>query len=438
MTTNTSAHGTRSQAANPPETKEANRARPPFLELLHLQGFRNLCVGNGFAFMGMRMRDMVIAWMVLEMTNSQLWVGLVIGLPTFTIILFSMVGGALADRRDRRTLLLWSRMSLAILSFGAAFLTMIGAIEIWHLIILTSIAAGITAHDMSISRVIMRDMVGGSRLLSATSINSIMTDIGALAGPFLAGIAIGKLGTDAALFILVGIYALAFFSLLTMKRSPNVLTGSQGHIIRDIIDGLSYIRRTPETARLVSLSVTVPLAGVFVFATAIYARDVLEIGSRGLGILLATYSAGALLGSFLMVLQGDIRRKRAAVFISAVVYAAGMTVFAFSTDVLTSIVTVFVIGICSAYWKNITTTVVQNAIADEMRGRVMSIFGMSVQLMALGWLFGGIVSVVIGIQWTLVLAAVLMVLVNLQGVRRSASEKKAPNPAVTTAEQSIS
>ena len=164
MTTITPAHDTRSQATQRPESQISIRSRAPFLELLNLQGFRNLCVGNGFAFMGMRMRDMVIAWMVLEMTDSQLWVGLVIGLPTFTIILFSIVGGALADRHDRRTLLLWSRMSLGVLSFGAAFLTMIGAIEIWHLIILTSIAAGITAHDMSISRVVLRDMVCGSRL----------------------------------------------------------------------------------------------------------------------------------------------------------------------------------------------------------------------------------------------------------------------------------
>ena len=195
------------------------KQRPVFLDILSISAFRYLWLGNGLSFMGMRVRDMAVAWLVLEMTNSKLWVGLVNGLPTVSIILFSLIGGVLADRTDRRVLMLWSRLTLASLTFLSAFLIATGTLQLWHLIIIVVLAVGVNTQEMSTSRTVMLDIVGKGRLLGATSLNSMAMDIGAIAGPAIAGVLIADVGVDAALFMLGGVYLLAFASLLFIRGS---------------------------------------------------------------------------------------------------------------------------------------------------------------------------------------------------------------------------
>ena len=389
------------------------KQRPVFLDILSIDSFRYLWMSNGLSFMGMRVRDMITAWLVLEMTGSGLWVGLVNGLPAISIIVFSLLGGVMADRTDRRVLLLWSRLALASLTFMSAFLVMTGMIQLWHLTIIVILAVGVNAQDMSVSRIFLMDIVGKDRLLSATSLTSVLMDIGIIVGPFVAGVITADLGTDAALFLLGGVYLVAFASVLFIKNTSNTNDKKQTRVLKDLLEGLSYIRRTPQVAWLVSLSATVPMAGVFFFTMSIYAQDVLQVGSQGLGIIIATYGAGALVGSLYMTARDKINHKSLVVLLSALVYAGGMAVFALSGEMYISLAAAFFVGVSSTFWKNTTSTMVQTSTADDMRGRVMSVFGMGVQMLALGWLLGGILATLIGNQGTLLIASALMAGLNL-------------------------
>ena len=387
--------------------------RPAFLDILSIQRFRLLWLSNGLSFMGMRIQDMAVAWLVLEMTDSNLWVGVVNGLPALSIVIFSLLGGILADRTDRRRLLSWSRLTLAGLTFLVAFLITSGAISLWQLIIVVFVATGVYAADMPISRTLIFDYVGRKRLLSATSLNSMLMDLGAIGGPWVAGMLLAHVGADAALYLLSATYSVAFAVLFFGKSSARAPRGNCSKVFRDLADGFSYLRKTPSVACLVSLGATVPMAGVFFSMMPVYARDVLGVGAAGLGLMVAVYSGGALVASITMTARGGLNHVGRAVVFSAVVYAVAMIGFAFAPGFQMTLAAVFVTGMASTYWKNTAGTIVQMSSAEEMRGRVMSIFGMGAQMLALGWLIGGTLSTLIGNQGTLIVAAGLMIGLNV-------------------------
>ena len=387
--------------------------KPAFLDILSIRPFRILWFSNGLTFMGIRIQDMAVAWLVLEMTGSKLWVGIVNGLPALAIILFSLMGGVLADRSDKRSLLSWSRMTLAGLMFLMAFLITTGAIGIWQLMVIVFVAAGVYGADMPISRTLIFDYVGRERLLSAISLNSIIMDVGAIAGPWVAGMLIADVGVDAALYLLGAAYLTAFAVLAFRRSSATPSNHARRQVIGDLVEGFRYLRRTPSVAWLVSLGATVPLAGVFFSMMPIYARDVLNAGAGGLGMLIAAYGVGALVASITMTMQGKINRVGRVVVWSATLYGAGMLAFGFAQDFEMAVASVFVLGVASTYWKNATGSIVQTSVAEEMRGRVMSVFGMGAQMLALGWLIGGALSTVIGNQATLVIAGGLMAAFNI-------------------------
>ncbi len=387
--------------------------RPAFLDILSIRQFRLLWLSNGLSFMGMRIQDMAVAWLVLEMTDSQLWMGIVNGLPALSIVIFSLLGGVLADRTDRRKLLSWSRLTLASLTFLVAFLITSGTISLWQLIIVVFVATGVYAADMPISRTLIFDYVGRKRLLSATSLNSMIMDLGAIGGPWVAGMLLAQAGADAALYLLSATYSVAFVVLFFGKSSTTAPRGGGKKVIRDLVEGFSYLRRTPNVAWLVSLGATVPLAGVFFSMMPVYARDVLDVGAAGLGIMVAIYSGGALVASIAMTAHGGLDHVGRAVVLSAMLFAVAMVGFAFAPGFQMAIVSVFVMGMASTYWKNTAGAIVQMSSAEEMRGRVMSIFGMGAQMLALGWLIGGTLSTLIGNQSTLLFAAGMMISLNV-------------------------
>ena len=369
--------------------------------------------------MGARVRDMTIAWIVLEMTDSKLWVGVVNGLPAVSIIFFSLLGGVLADCSDRRVLLLWSRLTMGILAFLAAFLVTAGLIELWHLIVIAFLAVGVNALDMPISRTLIFDVVGRGRLLVATSLNSMVMDIGSIVGPSVAGVLMADVGVAAALYVLGGVYLAAFATLLMVRCTSRPGDRNRSEIVRDLVAGFRYIRSNPEVARLVALGATVPLAGIFFSMMPIYTRDVFDRGAGGLGIIVAMYGVGSLVGSVSLTVLGDIDDKRRTAMIAAVVYAVGVGTFAFTSSLQAALAPVFVLGMAATYWKNTTNTLVQTAAADEMRGRVMSIYSMGVQMLAFGWLLGGVLATLVGNQGALIIAGVLMAGLNLYVYARS-------------------
>ena len=367
----------------------------------------------GCTLMGAQMFTMVIGWLVLEMTDSKLWVGIVNGLPAAAIIFFSLAGGVLTDRIDPKIILTRVRMALAGLTFLIAFLITADAIQLWHVLLLAIVVGGTNAMGMPASRTFVFDIVGKERLFSAISFNSVVSNLGIIIGPSVAGILIAGVGTDAAFYLVGGAYLVALVTMMAVNSGQRNRQDRQTSALGDLIEGFAYVGRTPHVAWLLLLGFLVLFAGVYFPLLPIYARDVLNVGPQGFGLLMGAAGVGSLAGSIFLTIRGNVTRKGLVLVAAAVTWAVGMMVFAFSREFYLSMACVFFMGVAAAYWVNTMNTVLQTSVPEEMRGRVMSIFTMTLQVLPLGWLLGGVLATFLGNEAALVIGGTVFLTFNL-------------------------
>lgn len=305
------------------------------------------------------------------------------------------------------------------LSFLTAFLITTQVVELWHILLLVVLAGGVVAFDWPTAQTIVYDAVGRERLLNAVSLNSIGNNLASIVGPSIAGVLIAFSGVDTVLYCIGGAYFAALVALLFVRLETPARQNRGPSALRDLAEGLAYVRRTPHVAWLLFLGCVVIFAGVLLMMLPVYARDVLDVGAKGLGFLMGAYGAGGLIASASLAIMGSVKRQARIVVAASVTYGLVMLVFAFSTNFQLSLTCSFLMGVGAMYWVNNMNTLIQTTVPEEMRGRVMGIFRITKQSMPLGWLLGGVMSTFLGNVVTLVICAVMFIGFNLLAYLRS-------------------
>jgi len=324
--------------------------------------------------------------------------------PALSIVVFSLLGGLLADSRDARRTLIVSRGLLAVVSLAAAVVAISGGMDLGSLMVFVLVSVGLMAADMPVARTLVLQSVGSARLASASAANLVTLNLFNIAGPLALGVMIGKTGAEAALFVLFWGYVGAM--LLTAKQPAGVTPPRPrgGNPAGEILAGFVYLRSTPAVAALVALGFLVILAGVYFGMVPVYAREVLRVGPEGLGLLTASFSVGSLTGAAYMTARGGMRHRGRFVAALSLVFGAGMVAFALSGNLALSCLISFVMGVTAAFWQNTLSVLVQVVAAPEMRGRAVAVFTMGFQLASAGWLLGGVLATLLSVQAAVVLA----------------------------------
>jgi MFS family permease len=350
------------------------------------------------------MQGIAVAWVVLEMTGSKFWLGVINGVPTISIVLFSLIGGVIADSREARRVLLVTRVALAVTAVMTALLVGSGHVQLSHLLVYVLLIVGIAAIDMPVSRTLMHEVVGSTRLLAAGAAQSVFMNMVNIAAPLGIGVLIGVAGSSAAFWVLGAGYSVAALLVLNGSPTSKAREARSSNPFADVAAGLSYIRRTPAVAALVGLGFLVPVAGVYFAMVPVIARETLNTGPGGLGVLVASFSVGSLLGSVYLAVNGAMRRRGLSLTLLGVVFGCGMMGFALSKSIELSCAISFVMGVTAGFWQNMLSAMVQLVAAPEMRGRVVSVFTMAFQLMGIGWLAAGTLATAFGNEATLIAA----------------------------------
>ncbi|HEX5368838.1 MAG TPA: MFS transporter [Dehalococcoidia bacterium] len=382
------------------------RHMPALDALLNVPGFLQLCVSNGLAqAFGTRLQTLMVAWLVLEMTDSKIWLGLINGAPAISIVLFSLVGGVMADSRAPRRLLMLTRVMLAVTSLTAAVLIACGLIRLEYLVVYMLFVFGLAAVDMPVARTLTHQVAGSAGLLSATSTQSVFTGLFNMTGPLIIGVLITHTGASSSFGVLVAGYVLA---VLLLRKTHSPVTASQpergSRPLADLSAAIRYIRSTPTVATLAGLGFLLPVAGVYFAMVPVYARDILRVDATGLGLLAASFAAGSLLSSSYLAASGKMRHRGIAIALLGVAFGAGMIAFALSKSFLVSSGVSLGMGVIAGLWQNTLSTLVQLAAAPEMRGRVVAVFTMGFQMVGVGWLICGVLGTLVGVEATLVLS----------------------------------
>ena len=383
-------------------------AQNPFHALRH-RNFRLFSIGQFISLAGTWMQVVALGWLVLDLTNSPFYVGLVSTLTSLPILLFTLWGGVLADRVHRRRALILLQSFMLADALALALLTLTGHITVQWVMVLALVHGTSAAFEVPIRQAFIVEMVGKEDLMNAIALNSSNFNITRIFGPMLAGLVVGSVGV-APCFVLNAVsFVAVIVCLLRMQESDARPAPSGASALTTLREGYRYVLDQPLPRALLLLTALYAIFGfAFVSMLPVFARDVLRTGAAGYGGLMTAVGVGASVGALAMAALGHrVARLR-------IIRGAGM-LFAL-TLALTALVQVWwlaagvlAVAGCAMILNNVSTnTQLQMAAPDHLRGRVMGFYSLMVLGMApLGSFQAGWVSEHFGVPMSLALGAVV-------------------------------
>ncbi len=345
---------------------------PAGLRALRHRDFRVFFSGQAVALVGSWMQQVAQAWLVLSLTNSPLRLGLVGSLNFLPILLFALLGGAVADRLPKRRLLVVTQSLLGCQTLTLAMLIVTGRVRYWHVCGLALVWGVANTIDLPVRQAFIVELAGRADVTSAVALNSAAFNVARIVGPAAAGLLIAHAGVAPAYFINAGAFVVVITTLLLMRARGTPVPREATTLGAEIREGLVYAVRTP---RIVIVLGVLFVVSITVFNFSIYvpllARQVLGRGPEGFGLLMASVGAGAVGGALTL---GALRAPSLALmFVTGFLSCAGLVVMSTVRVFAVAAVTLFALGWISVMTVAGCQAALQLAAPDRLRGRIMSL-----------------------------------------------------------------
>ena len=328
--------------------------------------------GSFVANVGVWMQQIALGWLVYDMTRSASVLGAISFCGNLPVLLLGLLGGAIVDRANRRTVIVCAQTGFALAALALALLTFFGHLQIWHVITIAMCAGTALALHAPAMQAVIPTLVEPAELLNAISLNSVQFNLARTLGPALAGFLYGRIG-PAGCF---GLNACGFVVLtvvlarVPMARRPAGAPPPMGRALRE---GLGYARAHPVIGPALFLAAVMSLFGFpYVILLPALARDSLGLDATGLGHLMASVGGGAVVGGLTLSAVGDVPYKGLVAIGSALCFSLALASFAVVRSVHGTQALLFVLGALQTVCVSSINTTIQIAVDDGMRGRIMS------------------------------------------------------------------
>jgi MFS family permease len=325
-----------------------------------------------FSAVGSEIAAVAVAWQVYEITDSPFQLGLTGLFRALPVMILSIPGGIVADRTDRRRLLIITQALAALLALTLGLLTFTGLVRVWHIYAITFLSGAISIFDAPARTAMIPALVPAEQLASAYALNITWRQTATLAGPFLGGICISVFGLAASYYIDAASFLAVIICLFFMRARSSPPAEKKESPLQSLRGAFNFIRENSAILTLMSMDTWVNFFGAYRSMMPAFARDILGTGPAGLGALLGVPAFGALVGSGVIMTMGNPRHKGKLIIWVTLLYTAGLTCFALSRSLALSLVIVFVLGLLDAIGETLRDTLVQLITPDRMRGRVKS------------------------------------------------------------------
>jgi predicted MFS family arabinose efflux permease len=394
---------------------------------LTYRDFRVLWSGAFTSSIGTWMQKVAQSWLVLTIagSSSAFFLGLDSFLGEAPILLLTLVGGVIADRHDRRRLLLMSQYVQMTAAFILAALVYWDVVRIWHVLTLSVVTGMAQAFGGPAHQSLMPSLVDKEHLPNAIALNSIQFNLARVIGPLIAGAALATFGM-AACFGLNGLSFLAVIVALLSLRIQHTPAGHRSGLHEELRGGFSYVKRQPGLIGLTVLAfVTTYLGTPLLTFLPLFAQDIFGGGVVQYTRLMACAGAGAVTGALIVAWLGRFTGMGRTVLILQFTFGALVVLFAVTRVIWISAVLLFAGGVCMVMVFALLSSLVQLIAPNEMRGRVMSIYMVAFRGgMPLGSLTGGYVATltsaptVLTVNGALLSLAAAWFLLRREGVKR--------------------
>jgi len=339
--------------------------------------FRVFWTGNFISNIGSWMQNVAQGWLVLQITGSPLWLGVVGFAQQAPALVFSLLAGVIADRTARRRMLLATQATMMVLAVGLAVLTHLNRITVEQIVVIAFLAGVTMALNAPTYQAAIRDLVPQDDTLNAIALNSIQFNMSRVVGPSLAGFTIAGLGV-AACFYLNALSYVPLLFVITRVRFPEREAREASSMREDLVEGFHYVWEHHTILLLVLLVATVSMFGLpYLVMMPAFARDVLQVGARGLGYLVASAGVGALLGGIHLAMMKSHRRRGPLVLGAALTFFAAILLFCLSRQPVLSALLLAVAGGAMVSSVATVNSLIQTLVPDAIRGRVLSMHTMA-------------------------------------------------------------
>jgi MFS family permease len=358
-------------------TRPAAAAPRRFAALAH-RNYRLLWTGLIVSNVGTWMQLVSQGWLIHEMTGRATDLGILGLTRAVPLIVLSLVGGTIADRVDKRRLLYLTQSLAAAFAILQGALTQVGLIQVWHIWALGFVSSAVLAFDQPTRQAMLPHLVPREDFMSAITLFSVTFNGASVLGPALAGLLVPVTGYAWA-FYLNGISFAAVLVALALMRLPPPVARPGEPVWRQVREGITYIWRHPTLRSLVLLAAAFGFFGAPYNAMLPVYRVVLGIDERALGFLSSAPGLGTLLGGLVLASHfARVRWKGRLLLGAAGAFVLFLIAFATSKSYALSVVLLVGVGACVTAFSSTTQTLLQHATDDRMRGRVVSMFTITV------------------------------------------------------------
>jgi MFS family permease len=367
------------------------------LRAFYTRGFWRIWAGSMIWYSARWMDLFVLQWQVLVLTDSAFQVTLVGFYRMAPMFLLGLFTGVVADRFDRRRVLLAAQAWNAVVSAALGALILSGHLALWHLAVGVTALGFSWAIDLPTRRSHIYDMVGPRRVVNAMALDHVGMDGAKVVGPVLGGVLWPVIGAGGCLLLLTAAYAVNFVLYLGIPAAPSTPAAQSGSVLRNLREGLAYVFRSPVILGVLAITMMMNLLGFpYQNMVPVIARQILELGPQLAGALLASDGLGAFVGSLLVASRRSVRRRGMLFALGSFAMMGSVFFFSLSRWYPLSCVLLFCAGLGTACFATMQSSLVLTTASDAMRGRAMGTLMLAIGFGPIGALQIGALAAGVG------------------------------------------
>jgi MFS family permease len=345
---------------------------------LAIPNYRRYIAGQSISLIGTWMQMAAQSWLVLTLTGSATTLGVIVALQTLPVLLLGPYGGVIADRVDKRRLMVALQIAMGVQALVLGILTVTGAVRLWEIGALAALLGLNNAFENPARQSFMLEMVGAESLRNAVSLNSVLVNVARVIGPAVAGVLIATVGEGVCFLVNAASFVAVVASLTTLDRSAIFPSTPSGREPGQLREGLRYVRSTPELGvPLLMMALAGCLAYEFQVTLPVMARQGLHAGATGYGFMTAAMGVGAVVGGLFVAAKG--RTGLPTLVVAATAFGVVLVFAGLAPSLPVELFALALAGGASISFMATGNSTLQLNAAPSMRGRVMSLWFVAFQ-----------------------------------------------------------
>jgi MFS family permease len=376
---------------------------------LKVKSFRVYWFGMFISLIGTWIQIVAQSWLVFQLTNSAFLLGVVGFLSSIPVFLLSLFGGVLADRLNKRNILIATQSAFMLLALLLAVLTQMKLVTPYQIMFIALLNGVVMAFDAPSRQAMVVELVGKDYLFNAIALNSIAFNSSRIIGPALAGVLVATIGMSGCFYINGISFLPLIIALFFIRVNRYTASDKNNTVWRDLKEGLIFIRNNRLIMILITMTGVVSLFGIaYVIFMPIFANDILKVGVQGLAMLMSCAGLGALIAALLLARLGDFKYKGKLLVLASFIFSLSLVLFSLSKIYLLSLIALLFIGGSSVTAIALINTILQTKVPNEFMGRVMGVYMLTFfGILPFGNLIAGALAAALGISFTIMLSGII-------------------------------